>query len=87
MAMSLRQLRTSRLMSIRELAAVAGITPKTLTDVEYGRRRPSYETMRSLSKALGVPAHDIQEFVVAIESRGQRDSAETAKHRPEPEVS
>jgi transcriptional regulator with XRE-family HTH domain len=82
MATSLRHLRTSQLMSISELAVAAGVTPKTLTDIEYGRRRPSYETMRNISKALGVSAHDIQEFVVAIESRSQWDNAERPKLRP-----
>lgn len=82
---SLRQWRTSQLLSIRELAAEAGITPKTLTDIEYGRRRPTYETMRTISKALGISAHEIQEFVAAIESRGHRGSAEDS--RPPPTLS
>jgi transcriptional regulator with XRE-family HTH domain len=82
MAQSLRQLRTSQLLSIRELAARAGITPKTLTDIEYGRRRPTYETMRTISGALGVSAHEIREFVTAIESRGRRDADDSGKHSP-----
>ena len=70
-------------MSIRELAAEAGITPKTLTDIEYGRRRPTYETMRSISKVLGIAAHDIQEFRDAIESRGRRTAGDPGKHPPQ----
>ena len=79
MAKPLRQWRTSHLMSIRELAAKANITPKTLADIEYGRRRPNYETMRNLSAALGVPANEIQEFVIAIDSRGKAGSDSSAR--------
>lgn len=75
MAKSLRQLRTNQLMSIRELAIRASITPKTVTDIEYGRRRPNYETMRAICEALGVAPHEIHEFVVTIEARN------TPRHR------
>jgi transcriptional regulator with XRE-family HTH domain len=69
-AKSLRHLRTSQLISIRELAIRSGITPKTVTDIEYGRRRPNYETMRAICEALGVSPHEIHEFVVTLEARG-----------------
>lgn len=72
MSKGLRQWRTSQLLSIRALADEAGVTPKTLTDIEYGRRVPTYETMRTISKALGVMPHDILEFEAAIQARGQR---------------
>lgn len=77
MAKSLRQLRTSQLLSIRELAMRASITAKTLTDIEYGRRRPNYETMRAICEVLGIPANEIHEFVLTIEARG------TPRHRNE----
>lgn len=79
MAKSLRQWRTSQLMSIRELATRAGITAKTLTDIEYGRRKPNYETMRTICAVLGVSAHEIQEFVATIESRGAPRRAKAEK--------
>lgn len=79
MVRTLRQWRANRLLSIRDLADVAGVTPKTLTDIEYGRRRPTYDTMRTISKALGVSPHDIQEFLIAMESRGQRSPAVEAR--------
>lgn len=79
MMQTLRQLRANQLMSIRDLADTAGVTPKTLTDIEYGRRRPTYDTMRAISKALGVSPHDIMEFHAAIESRGQRSPGVEAR--------
>ena len=69
MAKSLRQLRTHQLMSIRELAIRASITPKTVTDIEYGRRRPNDETMRALCEALRVAPHENHAFVVTMEAR------------------
>ena len=68
---TLREWRTERLQSIRELAAAAGVTHKTLIDLEHGRRRASYETMRKLSQSLGVPAGEIAEFAEAVEYRGK----------------
>jgi DNA-binding XRE family transcriptional regulator len=58
-------------LSIRELATAADITPKTLTDIEYGRRRPTYETMRSICRVLNVDAHDVVEFQAALDAREQ----------------
>lgn len=71
MAQTLRHWRTDRLLSIRELATAADITPKTLTDIEYGRRRPTYETMRSICQVLNIDAHDIVEFQAALHAREQ----------------
>lgn len=68
----LRELRISRLMSVRELAREARITPKTLTDIEYGRRKPTYETMRNVCEALQLNAHDVFEFGRVIEMRAGR---------------
>lgn len=65
----LRALRTAKLMSVRELANVAGVTPKTVTDVEYGRRRPTYETMRRIASALDVDPLEVAEFAATISSR------------------
>lgn len=64
---TLRQWRTQRLLSLHELAQAAGIAPKTLTDLEYGRRRPTYGTMRRLCAALEVTPAEVTEFAAAME--------------------
>jgi transcriptional regulator with XRE-family HTH domain len=69
---TLREWRTERLLSVRELALAAGVTHKTLIDLEHGRRRATYETMRGISQALGVPAPDIAEFAPVLEERGKK---------------
>ena len=66
----LREWRASQLFSLRALAEAAAITPRTLTDIEYGRRKPTYLTMRRISQALGVAPAEIIEFVAAMEARG-----------------
>jgi transcriptional regulator with XRE-family HTH domain len=67
----LREWRSLRLMSARQLAEQAGITQKTLIDVENGRRVPTFQTMRALCDALDVQPEDVEEFVRAIELRGK----------------
>jgi transcriptional regulator with XRE-family HTH domain len=54
--MRLRQLRESRLLSQRELAARAGVSLRTIVAIEAGRRRPHPATLRKLAEALAVPA-------------------------------
>ena len=68
---SLRDWRLDRLLSIRELAKRSGVTAKTIVDLEYGRRRPHYETMRQLCAALGVAPGEVGEFADALEERGK----------------
>lgn len=68
---TLREWRLARLMSTQQLATRAGITKKTLIDLEYGRRLPHYETMGRLSEALGVEATEVEEFAKAIGERGK----------------
>ena len=63
---SLREWRIQRLMSITALAHAAGITKKTLIDIEHGRRRPHYATMGKLSQVLGVEPGEIAEFAAAM---------------------
>lgn len=70
----LREWRASRLMSIRDLAEAAEIAPKTLTDIEYSRRVPTFATMRRISAALGVSPHEIAEFANALRARGATDT-------------
>jgi transcriptional regulator with XRE-family HTH domain len=71
---TLREWRTDRLLSLKDVAEAAGVTKKTIIQVELGRQRPSYATMRRLSDALGVPAGEIAEFAAVLEER-KKDAA------------
>ena len=67
----LREWRTERLWSVRELAARASVQHKTVIQLEYGRQRPAYATMRRIAEALGVPATEITEFAATLDERGK----------------
>lgn len=68
---SLREWRAERLESSKTLALKAGVSNKTILEIENGRSLPRFPTMRKLSEALGVEPGDIEEFAAAIEERGK----------------
>ena len=63
----LSAIRRRRLLSIRELAAVSGVSAKTIHDAERGRiSNPRPSTIRRLCDALGVEATDVDEFAGVV---------------------
>ena len=62
----LRAWRLERVRSIEDLAAAAGVSNKTITDIEHGRVRPKLRTIRRLSEALGVEPGEVTEFAAVI---------------------
>jgi transcriptional regulator with XRE-family HTH domain len=61
--MALRELRHARVLTQRELAALAGVSIKTLNDVEQFKVRPHPTTLRKLAKALGVEPTTLAEHM------------------------
>ncbi len=56
----LRKVRDERLLSQRELAEKAGLSPTTILKLEAGRvDDPHPRTIRKLAEALGVPPHEL----------------------------
>ncbi|MDQ6595794.1 cupin domain-containing protein [Bacillus salipaludis] len=49
------QYRKAKVLSIRELAKLAEITPSMLSQIERGLANPSIQTLKVLAKALDVP--------------------------------
>ena len=69
--MSLRQHRLRQMLSIRELAGRADVTPATIVNIEKGRHLPPrISTVRKLSQALGVDPLLIREFVSVVRENG-----------------
>lgn len=64
MTKPLRQWRTERFMSLRELAAAADVSTRTVQDAERGGT-PRFATMRKLSAALAVEPCEVEEFRAA----------------------
>jgi transcriptional regulator with XRE-family HTH domain len=50
----LKELRVRRLLSQRDLADEAGLSPATIAKIEKNRVEPNYRTLRKLTKALEV---------------------------------
>jgi transcriptional regulator with XRE-family HTH domain len=60
--MSLRAWRHRKVLSIEDLAKAASVSNKTITDIEHGRVRPKFRTIRRLSAALAVDPGEVEEF-------------------------
>jgi transcriptional regulator with XRE-family HTH domain len=84
--MTFRQARARSILSVRELAARAGVAPATVYQIEHGRTRPHYRSIRVLSAALDVDPMQIVEFARVIEEGGtfpenQHDRPRTTSRR------
>jgi transcriptional regulator with XRE-family HTH domain len=67
MAKSLREWRVERLLGVKALGRQAGVSNKTIVQIEHGAQVPSFRTIRRLSDALGVEPQDVAEFAAALE--------------------
>jgi len=68
---TLREYRYQRLLSLDDLAEKAGVSNKTIVQIEHGRQLPKLRTIRRLSEALGVDPMEIDEFAIVIGGLGQ----------------
>lgn len=64
---TLKQHRTARGLSLRGLAASAGVTVQTVLYAEQGTRRPQLRTCGRISRALGVRPENVAEFRAVVE--------------------
>jgi transcriptional regulator with XRE-family HTH domain len=67
---TLRAVRRGKLISIEDLAELAGVSTKTIVEIELGRSTPRLRTIRKLSAALDVDPASVDEFVAAIAEGG-----------------
>ena len=65
--MKLRAMRLARALSQRDLAERAGVTQKTVLELELGRQEPQLRTIRRIAAALGVEPVEVDEFRQALE--------------------
>ncbi len=75
--MPLREARHRRLLSIRELAARAGVATATIVSIEQGRQTPTFKTARKITAALEMEPGEIDEFarLMDAESWEGKDAA------------
>ena len=55
----LKELRAKRLMSQRDLASEAGLSPATIAKIETNKVEPHFGTLRKLTKALEVEPSEL----------------------------
>jgi transcriptional regulator with XRE-family HTH domain len=65
----LRELRTEHRYSIRRLAALAGVSPSLISEVERGRVEPSISVLKRLASALDTTL--VYFFTEAVEAQGR----------------
>ena len=70
MPRSLRAWRLGKVLSIDDLARAAGVSNKTIVEIENGRVRPKLRTIRRLSGALEVAPQEVAEFAEVIGGGG-----------------
>lgn len=63
----LKELRVRQALSIRDLAKKAGVSPRTIVQIEAERLTPRFSTMRKIAGALGVTPADVAEFSQAMD--------------------
>ncbi len=69
--MRLKELRARQLLTVRELAEQAHMSPSTISVIEKGHGRPALSTIRKLSALFSVDPMEVEEFREAIEARGK----------------
>ncbi len=60
----LRQLRRHRRMTLTNTAAIAGISPQYLSEIERGRKDPSSEIVAAVAGALGFTLTEVTDLTV-----------------------
>ena len=71
-ARPLREFRAERLLSLRELARLAGVALSTVYLIEAGRTTPRRAAIQRLAAALGVDPLAVAEFRRALRARADR---------------
>jgi transcriptional regulator with XRE-family HTH domain len=60
-ALKLRDLRIQRGLTQEQAAELARVTPRTLIDLESGKRPPYMPTLTKIARAYGVPVEELVE--------------------------
>lgn len=63
---TLEQWRLERVLGVKELAKLAGVSHSTVIAIEHGRVAPKFRTIRRLAEALEVEPREVAEFAAAL---------------------
>lgn len=70
MAETLREARERLGIGVRRLSKGAPVSPRTIYQVERGENKPQVETVRKMSRFLGVDPMEIEEFANSLKEQG-----------------
>ncbi len=70
--LTMREARARRVLTVRDLAAAAGLAPTTVYRIEHGISTPRFGVIRALAAVLEVEPAEVAEFAAAMETAGQR---------------
>ena len=83
----LREQRTNAKLSIRQLAAVAGVSNPYLSQIERGLRKPSAEILQQLAKGLRISAEQLYMHAGILDERDGSGSEFAAVVMADPNLS
>ncbi len=66
----LKEVRQERRVGVRRLSQGAPVAPRTIITTEKGESTPSLDTIRKISRFLGVDPVEVSEFREALEKHG-----------------
>ena len=69
------EVRRRAFLTIRDLSEKAGVSPRTIVDLEHGRTLPQLRTIQRLSEALDVDPLAVEEFALVIEGDTKKAAA------------
>lgn len=77
---AVRNQRILKGLSVRDLAAITGLTPGAISKIENGKTIPNVLTMKSIATAMGVPVSyffiDNQEELIQVVRKNERNKLE-----------
>jgi transcriptional regulator with XRE-family HTH domain len=83
----LREQRTSAKLSIRQLAAAAGVSNPYLSQIERGLRKPSAEILQQLAKGLRISAEQLYMHAGILDERDDSGQEFAAVVMSDPKLS
>lgn len=72
---SFGEVRRRRFLTVRDLAQKAGVSSRTVMDLEHGRTLPQLRTIQKLANVLDVDPLDVEEFAQVIEGETKKAAA------------
>jgi transcriptional regulator with XRE-family HTH domain len=66
----LKEVRKGQRIGVRRLSQRAPVSPRTVITTEKGESRPTFETIRKISRVLGVDPMEVSEFRAVLEEEG-----------------